>query len=291
MHMLKVLGELVWVRALILVAFVGFAVWIYIIAPQLGKSEYLKVVFFDVGQGDSIFIETPDGVQVLIDGGSDNTVVRKLSKELGFWDRSLDVVLGTHPDKDHVGGLNDVFDRYTTETIITTENTGESDAASAYLNTIRQHEGSVVYARRGQVYQLGASTTLTILFPDRDPQLLESNTASVIAQLTYGDVEFLLTGDAPKGVEDFLVNEGAAALESEVLKLGHHGSDTSTSDLFLSVVQPQFAVVSAGLENRYGHPHPAVLDRLERKGVPVVGTLGLGDVVFYSDGVRVWQPE
>ncbi len=274
-------------RLVILLGFLGSLIAVYVLPPE-SASPHLKVTFFDVGQGDATLIETPDGVQVLIDGGRDGTVVRKLSDELGFFDRTLDMVVGTHPDSDHIGGLNDVFRRYNVARVITSENTGESGAATEYLNFIKQFDGEVIYARRGQTYKLGASTTMEILFPDRDPSLLESNTASIILQIQYGETEFLFTGDAPKGVEDYLVIQDAPGLESEVLKIGHHGSDTSTSELFLNVVQPQYGVVSAGENNRYGHPHSEVSDRLAKKGVIELGTLGQGDVTFYSDGTSVW---
>lgn len=252
-------------------------------------SPYLQVTFLDVGQGDAILIETPDGVQALIDGGPDATVLRELARELPWGDRTLDLVLSTHPDKDHIGGLVDVLARYTVTSILTTENTGETMTASAYQKALTAETAVVHMARAGQVYTLGASTTLTILSPERDPSLLESNTASIVAKLSYGDIDFMLTGDAPESIEDYMSVTYGAQLQSEVLKLGHHGSKTSTSELFLEQVKPQYAVVSAGRDNSYGHPHEAVVSRVTAAGIALRSTAESGRVKFVTDGTKLWE--
>jgi len=251
----------------------------------------LSVTFLDVGQGDAILIETPDGVQALIDGGPDTAVLRELGATLPWFDRTIDLVLGTHPDKDHIGGLIDVLKRYQVRTIITTENTGETTTASAYRKGLIQEGAEVVMARAGQVYQLGASTTLTIFSPASDPSMLETNTASIVAKLSYGEIDFMLTGDAPAGIERYLTAAYGKALASEVLKLGHHGSKTSSSEEFLTAVAPQYAVVSAGKDNRYGHPAVDVVERLLTHKIPLVSTIESGRITFETDGVQVWLRE
>ncbi len=252
-------------------------------------SSCLTVTFLDVGQGDAILIETPDGVQALIDGGPDGTVLRELAGELSWGDRTLDLVVGTHPDKDHIGGLIEVLARYTVASILTTENTGETMTASTYQKSLTAETDIVHMARAGQVFALGASTTLTIYAPARDPSMLESNTASIVAKLTYGEIDFLLTGDAPQSIEEYLSVTYGAQLQSEVLKLGHHGSKTSTSDLFLATVQPTYAVVSAGADNSYGHPHQEVVDRVATAGIVLRNTATAGPVKFVTDGVTLWE--
>lgn len=252
------------------------------------SAEVLTVTFLDVGQGDAILIETPDGVQALIDGGPDTSVLRELGATMPWFDRSFDLVLGTHPDKDHIGGLVDVLKRYQVGTIITTENTGETTTASAYRKALIQEGAEIVMARAGQVYQLGASTTLTIFSPANDPSMLESNTASIVAKLSYGEIDFMLTGDAPQGIEKYLVSNYGTQLQSEVLKLGHHGSKTSSSDEFLNAVKPKFVVVSAGKDNRYGHPAPDTIKRVTALGIPIVSTIEDGRITFETDGLNVW---
>lgn len=257
--------------------------------PSLGRANEgkLEVVFFDVGQGDAIFIETPSGKQVLIDGGPDRNVLRRLAGEMGYWDRTLDMVIATHEDKDHVGGLPDVFNRYAVGIFVRTENQGESLEANI-IDDLSKREGSeIVFARRGMEFELGASTTLEILFPDRDPTMLESNTSSIVARLVYGESEFLLTGDSPKSVEEYLVLLNREGLQSDVLKLGHHGSRTSTSELFLTAVNPSYAVVSSGKDNRYGHPHKEVTELLEKLNIPMLNTADEGNVVFVTEGKEI----
>lgn len=278
-----------YIRLLTLATLVATAIGVWWSGATGASSPYLTVTFLDVGQGDAILIETPDGVQALIDGGPDGTVLRELARALPWGDRTLDLVVGTHPDKDHIGGLVDVLARYEVAQILTTENRGETMTASSYQDALVDETANISYARAGQVYQLGASTTLTVLSPARDPSMLESNTASIVVKISYGKTDFMLTGDAPQSIEDYLVVAYGAALASEVLKLGHHGSKTSTSALFLDTVAPQFAVVSAGADNSYGHPHEEVTERVMDSGAMLANTASAGAVTFVADGTTVWQ--
>jgi competence protein ComEC len=250
--------------------------------------EFLTVAFLDVGQGDAIFIETPDGVQLLIDGGPDNGVLRELARQMSPLDRTIDIVLATHSDKDHIGGLVDVLKRYEVAAIVTTTNQNDTSVARTFTELI-QLEGADLYtAQAGQQYQLGASTTLFILSPLGDPTNWESNSASIVALLEYGDTSFMLTGDAGINTEEYLVSSYGDYLKSDVLKLGHHGSKTSSGDVFLDTVRPHTAVVSAGQDNSYGHPHPSVVSLLEERDIKILETAKEGTIIFKSDGERVW---
>lgn len=265
-------------------------VWLLVWSTGVGAAASpppLSVHFLDVGQGDATFIETSAGTQVLIDGGADTAVLRELSAVMDFSDRSIDLVIATHPDADHIGGLIDVLERYEVATVVLTETERETATAAAFAAAVRAENANVIYARAGDIFTLGASTTLTILFPDRAATELESNTASVIAQVEHGDVEFLFTGDAPQSVERYLLDRFGDGLQSEVLKVGHHGSDTSTAAEFVAAVQPAVAVVSAGHDNRYGHPHAEVLERLS--GIPLRQTAIDGTVSLATDGAVVWE--
>ncbi len=247
-------------------------------------ERYLCVVFLDVGQGDAIFIQSPSGTQMLIDGGRDNSVLRELGSVMGFFDKDLDYALATHPDADHVGGLADVFERYQVANVIRTENESDTPVWTR-VEKLMEKEGSKIYfARRGQTYDLGGGVSLEILFPDIDPSELESNTASIVGKLTYGGTSFMLTGDSPKAIEEYLVLIEGEHLKSDVLKAGHHGSRTSTSELFLDEVRPTYAVISAGKNNQYGHPHVEVTDMLFNAGVKTYATAEEGRIVFWSDG-------
>lgn len=264
-------------------------VWILPGMSEASSRNNLQVHFLDVGQGDAIFIQTPDGIEVLIDGGPNNSVLRGLSKEMSFFDRKIDMVIGTHPDTDHVGGLIDVLERYEVETILTTENKGDSSTASAYEAAMNTEGVEVVIARAGQVFQLGESTLLKVLFPVYDASNMQSNASSIIIQIIYGETNVLLTGDSPKRIEEYLVDTLGSVLESDVLKVGHHGSRTSTSELFLEAVNPEFAVVSAEKDSRYGHPHIEVIDMLFNHRVETYSTAEEGTISFESDGVDVWK--
>jgi beta-lactamase superfamily II metal-dependent hydrolase len=274
---------------LIVLSVCTFGVWFLPNAHSENESPYLQVYYLDVGQGDSTLIETPSGIQVLIDGGPNGNVLQELASIMGFSDTEIDIVVGTHPDKDHIGGLVDVLKKYDVKMILTTENESDSGVAKMY-NELKTAEGAeIIYARRGQEFALDASTTLRVLFPDSDPTNMESNTSSIVLQLIYGDTAFMFTGDSPKSIEEYLVLVEGESLQSNVLKTGHHGSRTSTSQLFLDEVQPEIAIISAGLNNSYGHPHVEVTDMLFNAGIQILETAKAGTLTLFSDGKTVWQ--
>lgn len=253
------------------------------------KHDELRISFLSVGQGDAIFIESPTGVEILIDGGRDRSVLRELPKKMGILDRTIDVVIATHPDADHISGLSDVFARYEVHTFIEPGVTSDTTDAKRLAAAIETEGLDPVLARRGQRLHLGGGAYADVLYPDRDVSNIETNTGSVILRLVYGETEFLLTGDAPAAIEDWLVSLDGSALQSEVLKAGHHGSRTSTSATFLGAVLPSVVVISAGKDNSYGHPHQEVLDRIAASGAHVLSTIEEGTIEFVSDGVTVRQ--
>jgi competence protein ComEC len=198
------------------------------------------------------------------------------------------MVIGTHPDSDHVGGLVDVLDRYTVNTILRTENTGNSATWNAYAQASAYEDAQLLYARSGQVFALGNDVFLKVLYPLYDTAEIDSNASSIIVQIIYGDTKILLTGDSPKRIEEYLVQEGFD-LESDVLKAGHHGSRTSTSEMFLEAVNPKYAIISAGKDNRYGHPHLEVTDMLFNHRVETYSTAEEGTITFQSNGSKIWR--
>jgi competence protein ComEC len=256
----------------------------------------LHVVFLDVGQGDAIFIQTPSGRQALIDGGpSESALLDQLGRQMPFWDRSLDVVLLTHPDLDHVTGLLPVLERYQVRRIVYRD---VEAAAAEYERwvALAAAEGTEVFSgQSGLQLDLGYGVRLAVLHPGAelgDGGGFGHNNASVVTRLTYGSIAMLLPGDIEAEVERRLLADGAP-LRSNVLKLAHHGSCTSTSEEFLEAVSPDVAVISVG-ENDFGHPCQAVLDRLggwpvgEGSGLPVYRTDRDGTIEVISDGTKVW---
>lgn len=264
-------------------------VW-YAVSAE-ARGDVLTVAFLDVGQGDAIFIETPSGNQVLIDGGANAKVLEELGTVMPFYDRSLDLVIATHPDKDHIGGLPDVFAAYEVSSIIDPGIPSDTGTYGEYVRHIQDEGGVYIQARRGQVIDLGDGVYIRILFPDRDVSGVEANDGSVILQLVYGETEFLLTGDASKAIELYLLTLDGTTLESDVLKAGHHGSDTSSAGVFVRTVDPEYAVISAGKDNRFGHPHQEVLDTLHEAETQIFRTYEKGTVVFESNGKSVLPKE
>jgi beta-lactamase superfamily II metal-dependent hydrolase len=249
--------------------------------------KLLCVVFLDVGQGDAIFVQSPAGVQLLVDTGRDQSVLRGLGDVMDFADWEINYLLLTHPDADHIGGAVDILERFLVSQVIRTENESDTALWEATKRQIEVESAKVTMARRGQVFDLGGGVKLEILFPDIDPIEMESNTASIVARLIYGDTAFMLTGDSPKSIEEYLVLVEGEHLKSDVLKAGHHGSRTSTAELFLAEVDPKYAVISAGADNSYGHPHVEVTDLLFNYGAETYSTAESGNVVFWSDGNSV----
>lgn len=249
-----------------------------------GTKDDLKVSFLDVGQGDAIFIQTPSKVQILIDGGIDGRVLEELDRQTPFLDRTIDIVIATHPDLDHIGGLVDVLKKYDVDLFLKSGNIGTNDAWNSLEKIIQEKEIKTEIATRGDEYNFNDGVVLRILFPYANVSHTESNEASLVVQLVYNKQSFLFTADAPVETEFILVGADGDALRSNVLKLGHHGSDTSTAEYFLRTVSPQFAVISAGKNNRYGHPHTSVMNLLRTYELEILETSERGTIQFSTDG-------
>jgi len=247
-------------------------------------NGHLTVSFLDVGQGDAIFIETPNGNRVLVDGGSGSRILRALSEHLSFFDRSFDLVVATHPDLDHIGGLPAVFDRYRVGMFLEPGVYDDDADYQALMQAVRAEGLETAIGRRGMRIALDTDVWLDVLFPDRDARELEANTGSLVMRLVYGETTVLLTGDAPIAIEEYLLSQDASSLQSTILKLGHHGSRTSTHEAWVGFVDPEFAVVSAGCDNSYGHPHREVLALLAQYNVTTLSTCTEGTITFESDG-------
>lgn len=269
---------------------IGLNVLIWTLLLLRGPGT-LTVSFLDVGQGDAILIESPSGVDFLIDGGRDRSVLREVGKRLGPFDRTIDIVLATHPDADHIGGLSELFARYDVDYYFSPGIESDTTPAQALTASVEnEKEVQIVEARRGQRITLGNGIYADVLFPDRDVSTLETNTGSVVLRLVYGETSFLLSGDAPNSIEDWLVRLDGNALQSDVLKAGHHGSRTSTSESWIAAVDPTFVVISAGKDNSYGHPHQEVAERINASGAQTISTLGTGTKIFKSDGETIRTP-
>jgi competence protein ComEC len=254
--------------------------------PERGR---LSVTFLDVGQGDAILIEGPEGNRVLVDGGPGSVpITRALSRNMPFDDRRIDLVVLTHAQSDHMAGLLTVVERYDVGSVIDTALPGESGLYDAWESELHGSGATVTTANRGQSVDLGDGAALQVLAPDQYDPLLSTedlNTASTVVRVTMGAASFLLTGDLDAPGEQALIRSGTN-LQSTVLKVGHHGSKTSSTPAFVARVQPSIDVIEVGAANSFGHPAPEVLDRLS--GDLVLRTDQDGDVTVSTDGQQIW---
>ncbi len=269
---------------------VAILVWIAAITTPDTK---LHVFFLDVGQGDAILIRTPSHHHILIDGGpSPEAITNELGERLPFWSRSIDLVVLTHPHDDHITGLVEVLRRYEVKQVLESGIESDSPAYSEWLKLIEEKGIKRTIARAGQRIELGAGICLDILHPPAD--LLQDTDSDidnngVVLRLVYGEVSFLFTADIHQEGEHCLLRQGVE-LESAVLKVAHHGADSSSSLPFLNAVSPQLAIISVGAENRFGHPHPETMTRLTGKlgQDKVYLTSERGTIELISDGHKLW---
>ncbi len=252
--------------------------------------QNLLVNFFDIGQGDAIFIEAPDGNQILIDGGPSDRILAKLGRELPFWDHSLDLLILTHSHADHVTGLLEVLKRYDIGMVLESGSEYGTPEYKEWQGLLEKKKVPVFIVSAGEKVQVGAGVWLDVLSPWENyvgVSLKNPHDANVSTKLYYGSTTILFMGDAEKSTEFRLLFESPQVLKSDVLKVGHHGSKTSSSQEFLAVIRPQIAVIQVGRKNRYGHPVQEVLDRLAAVGAKILRNDLDGDVVLESDGVSI----
>ena len=271
---------------LIVLAYFNLLAWAVIF--DLSQNG-LEIVFFDVGQGDSIFIETPSKHQILIDGGPDFSVLEKLGQNMAFYDRTIDLVILTHPDHDHLAGLLDVLNNYQVENILWTGVVKETTEFDEWKRLIQEEGARIVIAEAGKkIVCLGGNdlTEMAVLHPSErltGQTMKDINNSSIVIQLSFGEVKALLTGDISSSVEKSLIEKGIF-LKADVLKIAHHGSKNSTSEDFLKEVSPQLAVISVGADNSYGHPNSVVLELLSKYGIKILRTDQDGDIRIFSGG-------
>ena len=283
----KQIGYLIVLSILLIGVFI-----FYLSLKQEGESGFLKVVYLDIGQGDAIYIEAPNKKQVLIDTGPSSSTLAKLSKVMPFADRSLDLVILTHRDQDHIGGAPLLIETYEIDNILMTDQSSETSLSLELDRKIETNNLNKIIARRGERFILDVDRKiyLDILFPNQSISSFESNETSIVSKLSYGQKSFLFVGDSTIYNESLIIwNEQEKTIDSDVLLLGHHGSKTSSSLFWLEKVSPDLAIISAGSNNRFGHPAEEILDRLSKLKIPKLITFEEGNIVLLSDGQNIFR--
>ncbi|MDP4010504.1 MAG: MBL fold metallo-hydrolase [Candidatus Spechtbacteria bacterium] len=263
--------------AFTVIAFIALAL-AYVSSP----SGALEVHFLDIGQGDGIFIETPNGRQVLIDGGKpDSPILGRLGSHMSFYDRSIDIVVATHMDADHMGGLISVLESFEVGSVFVGSNIADTELSRVFWQTIKDKDIPVVLVKAGDSFELEPDINMSVVSPWGGLSATASdNDSSLVMKLVYKEDSFLFTADIEKPTEYKLVF-GGADISAEVLKVGHHGSNSSSTKYFLSKVNPKISVIQVG-ENNYGHPRKEVLGRLSKTKI-LRNDLN-GDISIYSYG-------
>lgn len=274
------------IRWVIFVTFLALDFVVWNTWSRFSDGFTLRVL--DIGQGDAILLTTPEEHHILIDGGPDRTVLTRLGESLPYLFSQLDLVILTHPHADHLEGLIPVLDRFLVKAVLMSAPRYESPVYEAFLESVEALEVPVYFAEAGQHFYFG-ELELEVLYPF-EPILSETmqevNNASPVIMAYYEDVRILLTGDAEQAVEEALL-EAHINLKADVLKAGHHGSNTSTTQAFLEAVSPGIALISVGSGNSYGHPDQEVIERLEEAGVEVFRT-DLSGTLCLSFGPQSW---
>jgi len=247
------------------------------------ERKGLEIDFLDVGQGDAIFIQAPNGNQVLLDAGPNKKVLSELSKVMPFYDHSIDLAVESHPDNDHIAGFIDAFKRYDIGAIMESGVEVDTPVYQELEKTIKDKNIQKILAKRGMRINLGDGIYIDILLPVINNPNFSPHDGMVVLKLNYGKNSFLLTGDMEEKMENYLVSIDNN-LKSDVLKIGHHGSKTSTSEALLGYVNPDYAIISVGKDNKYGHPTPEVLERLNQFKIPILRTDERGTIKIKSNG-------
>jgi len=257
---------------------------IFFLISAVGQliSDQQTIAFFSVGEGDASHIRLKNGFDIVIDGGPDQTFLSQLSQKMPFFDRTIELVILTHPDYDHLTGLNFLAERYQVDQILVSSAKSKSYAAVFWQEIVEAKAIPVTEVKAGDSILTG-DKKLEILWPPAGYSSDKINNQSIVFSLTLDGVNFLFSGDIEVPVEEKL--NGQSNLRADVLKVAHHGSNSSSTISFLSQIAPKYAIISVGQDNKFGHPNPEVLNRLREVKSEILRTDQLGAITFvYQDG-------
>ncbi len=253
--------------------------------PNPASPKKLKLHFLDVGQADCILLQTPDGKNLLIDAGNNSDSATILAYLRGQGIQRLDIVVGTHPHEDHLGSLDTIINNFKVGQVVMPKVTTTTETFRSVLLAIKAKGLKITTAQAGLKLDLGPQLTASLLAPN-SASYQDLNNYSAVLKVTYGQTSFLFTGDAEELAEQEMLASGQD-LRADLLKVGHHGSKSSTGKKFLKAVQPKYAIITVGTDNKYDHPARATLSRLSAAGVTVYRTDTNGTLLVESDGTSL----
>lgn len=264
------------------------AIIIFLTLPLTSCNKYkdlLSINIIDVGQGDCILISTPENKNILIDGGDENSerIIKSYLKKRKI--KKLDIVIATHFDKDHIGSLDYIIDKFNIGKVYTSKDIDKSQAYNNLIKSCRNKNLNFEILKKGDKIKITKDINIIVLNPSYIQE--NKNLNSIAINLSYINMDFLFTGDCEESNEVDMIN--SYNLENvDFLKIAHHGSSSSSSDKFIKETSPDIAVISCGYKNQYGHPHKSTLDTLNKYKVKTFRTDINGDLVFYSDGYKIF---
>lgn len=272
-------------KLIILISLFFVCVGLALTILSLSTVQKLKVSFLDVGQGDAIFIQTPSGKSMLVDGGPNNNILAKLAREMSYFDRDVDVIEETHPDADHITGLIPVLEKFNVKQIILPKVMSDTKIYDDLNTHIKNEQSETHVAQSGDIIDFHDGVIVKVIYPSSNyiVKKNDTNDASVSVEVIYGDETFLLTGDLPSTEESKLIS-GGLTKNITVYKAGHHGSKYSSGEVLLTYIKPEYSVISAGKDNKYGHPNPEAIERLQKYSKEILSTIDRGTISFITDG-------
>ena len=253
-------------------------------------DKNLHIYFLNVGQGDSIYVRTMYDYDILIDGGPDKSILSELDQVMPFWDRNIDLLILTHPHSDHLFGLIEILKRYNVNKIIMSDAIHTSNEYLEWLETIKEKNIQLEIIDSAKSQEIDRQTKLEFFWPKesyKDKKVNDLNETSIVTKLVFDKFSVLFTGDIDQDVENKSINQ-SANLESNILKIPHHGSKTSLSENFLDKVNPEIAIISAGEKNKFGHPAELTLEKLNKLKIKIYRTDINGRIEVISNGQFFW---